>query len=30
MAWYPSVRLIRQQRIGDWSDVLATVSRLLA
>ena len=30
MAWYPSVRLMRQQRIGDWSDVLATVSRLLA
>lgn len=25
MPWYPSVRLVRQSRIGDWSDVLATV-----
>ena len=30
MAWYPSVRLVRQERIGDWSNVLAEVSRRLA
>ncbi|MGQ0546522.1 MAG: tetratricopeptide repeat protein [Betaproteobacteria bacterium] len=29
MAWYPSVRLLRQTRIGDWSDVLEEVVRLL-
>ena len=29
MSWYESVRLIRQQRIGDWSDVLAKVPGLL-
>jgi ADP-heptose:LPS heptosyltransferase len=30
MSWYPSVRLVRQQRIGDWSGVLSSVRRLLA
>jgi tetratricopeptide (TPR) repeat protein len=30
MAWYPSVRLVRQTRIGDWSNVLAEVARRLA
>lgn len=29
MAWYPSVRLLRQQRIGDWSGVLEEASRSL-
>jgi tetratricopeptide (TPR) repeat protein len=29
MAWYPSVRLVRQQRIGEWGDVLAQVCRRL-
>ena len=27
MIWYPSVRLIRQQKVGQWSDVLEEVSR---
>ena len=26
MIWYPSVRLLRQRRIGDWSEVLREVS----
>jgi tetratricopeptide (TPR) repeat protein len=26
MIWYPSVRLLRQRRIGDWSEVLQEVS----
>lgn len=26
MIWYPSVRLLRQRRIGDWSEVLEEVS----
>jgi tetratricopeptide (TPR) repeat protein len=26
MVWYPSVRLLRQQRLGDWSDVLREVA----
>jgi ADP-heptose:LPS heptosyltransferase len=26
MIWYPSVRLLRQRRIGDWSEVLEAVS----
>ncbi|HUG76418.1 MAG TPA: tetratricopeptide repeat protein [Burkholderiales bacterium] len=30
MPWYPSVRLVRQSRIGDWSDVLATVRASLS
>jgi hypothetical protein len=30
MPWYGSVRLLRQQRVGDWSDVLREVSRRLA
>jgi len=29
MIWYPSVRLLRQQRIGEWAEVLAEVSRRL-
>ena len=29
MLWYPSVRLVRQSAIGEWSDVLASVKRLL-
>jgi len=29
MVWYPSVTLIRQQRYGDWSEVLATVAQRL-
>ena len=29
MAWYPPARLVRQQRIGDWSSVLDEVRRLL-
>jgi tetratricopeptide (TPR) repeat protein len=27
--WYPSVRLFRQQRAGDWSDVIDQVKRAL-
>ena len=27
--WYPTVRLVRQTRPGDWSDCLATVAREL-
>ena len=30
MPWYASVRLLRQQRVGDWSEVLGEVSRRLA
>jgi tetratricopeptide (TPR) repeat protein len=30
MAWYPTVRLVRQSRVGDWSDVLAEVGRRLS
>ena len=29
MIWYPSVRLLRQQRLGDWSAVFEEVSRRL-
>lgn len=29
MPWYPSVRLVRQSRIGDWSGVLDEVARRL-
>jgi hypothetical protein len=29
MPWYPSVRLIRQQRESDWRDVIATVESRL-
>jgi len=25
--WYPTLRLIRQQRLGDWSEVIARVAR---
>jgi tetratricopeptide (TPR) repeat protein len=27
MIWYPSVRLLRQQRVAEWNDVLHEVSR---
>lgn len=27
MAWYPSVRLLRQQQVAQWTDVLEEVSR---
>ena len=27
MIWYPSVRLLRQQKVGQWSEVLDEVSR---
>jgi len=27
IVWYPSVRLIRQRQVGEWSDVLQEVSR---
>ncbi|MEM9556475.1 MAG: hypothetical protein AAGC60_19615 [Acidobacteriota bacterium] len=27
--WYPSLRLLRQRREGDWSDVVARVDRML-
>jgi tetratricopeptide (TPR) repeat protein len=27
MVWYPSVRLVRQQHVGEWTDVLEEVSR---
>jgi tetratricopeptide (TPR) repeat protein len=30
MAWYPSVRLVRQGRVGEWSDVLGEVSARLS
>ena len=30
MPWYPSVRLVRQRRVGEWVDVLEEVSRRLA
>jgi tetratricopeptide (TPR) repeat protein len=30
MLWYPSVRLVRQRAIGEWSTVLETVRGLLA
>jgi hypothetical protein len=29
MAWYGSVTLLRQGRVGEWSDVLAEVARRL-
>jgi tetratricopeptide (TPR) repeat protein len=29
MAWYPSLRLVRQSRIGDWGSVLEEVARSL-
>jgi ADP-heptose:LPS heptosyltransferase len=29
MIWYPSVRLVRQRRIGEWQEVLDEVSRRL-
>ena len=29
MIWYPSVRLLRQQRLGDWSTVFEELSRRL-
>jgi tetratricopeptide (TPR) repeat protein/ADP-heptose:LPS heptosyltransferase len=28
-SWYPSVRLLRQERQGDWSDVVARCRRML-
>ena len=30
MPWYPSIHLVRQTRIGDWSDVLERVAQGLA
>ncbi|MGH8734051.1 MAG: hypothetical protein ACREVB_10250, partial [Burkholderiales bacterium] len=30
MPWYPSVRLVRQARVGEWGDVLKEVSGRLA
>jgi hypothetical protein len=30
MRWYPSVQLVRQRAIGDWSNVLESVGGLLA
>lgn len=29
MAWYPSVRLVRQRRVGEWSEVLEEISNRL-
>jgi hypothetical protein len=29
MHWYPSVRLVRQRRMGDWRDVLEEVAASL-
>jgi hypothetical protein len=29
MVWYPSVRLVRQQQLGEWGDVLQQVSSRL-
>jgi len=29
MDWYPTVRLLRQARVGDWTEVLGEVSRRL-
>ena len=29
MLWYPSVRLLRQRAIGDWSPVIESVRGLL-
>jgi hypothetical protein len=29
-AWYPTARLFRQSRIGDWDDVVARVEEALA
>jgi hypothetical protein len=29
MHWYPSVRLVRQRRIGDWREVLEEVAASL-
>ena len=28
--WYPTARLIRQRRIGEWSDVVASVTDLVS
>lgn len=28
--WYPTMRLFRQRRLGDWSDVIAEVATMLA
>jgi ADP-heptose:LPS heptosyltransferase len=30
MAWYPSARIFRQTRAGDWNDVIARVEHELA
>ena len=28
--WYPGVRLFRQQKMGDWEEVVARVAKSLA
>ena len=28
--WYPTMRLFRQSRVGDWADVMDRVARTLS